>query len=189
MTDSDRPTAGNSPSSGPPPATFSRPRPAWASAYDRVLRFTFISAMTLTLTAITLLIGLDVILRVFFSIPIRGTHDLVGLGLLLTFVCSLPYSWRGNYHVRMDMLYNGFSPTIRMTIDVFAGIAAASFAMLLAYQAARYIPHLIRVNSSSVTLGVPYWPFAIGILISSVLFTLSVIQETFLTITRRTGNA
>ena len=162
-------------------------RPAFARAYDRFLWVLFVSAMVVLLTAMSVVIGVDVIMRVFFSTPIRGMHDMVGLGLLLTVVFSLPYSWRGSYHVRMDMLYNRYPPRLRAFVDAVAGLSAVVFALLLAYQAARYIPHTMRVGSSSVTLQVPYWPFTIAIMVSAALFALSVIQETVLSLLGRTG--
>jgi len=154
--------------------------PAWAALFDRFTSALFAVSMVLLLTGMSVLIGMDVILRVFFSAPIRGVHDLVGLGLLALFLLGLPHSWRGEHHVRMDMLYTAMSPGLRSVINVLGGIAALIFALLLAYQAYRYVPHVMRVGSSSVTLRIPYWPFTIMIMVTSILFALSVIQDVIL---------
>jgi TRAP-type C4-dicarboxylate transport system permease small subunit len=160
-------------------------RPAFARRFDRVLRVSYTASMVVLLTAMTLMIGLDVILRLVVGMPVRGVHDLVGLGLLLLFVLALPYSWRGDFHVRMDMLYGQYGPRMKRLVDLVTALAAGSFALLLAYQAARYIPHMMKGQSASVTLGILYWPFTIAIMVSSAVFALSILLETVLQFTKR----
>lgn len=160
-------------------------RPDFYRTFDRALRFSFTASMVTLLTAMTLMIGIDVILRLVIGMPIRGVHDLVGLGLLLLFVLALPYSWRGDFHVRMDMLYGQYGPGMKRFVDLLTAIAAGSFALLLAYQAARYIPHMMKGQSSSVTLGILYWPFTVAIMVSSAVFAVSIILESFLLFTKR----
>lgn len=156
-----------------------------AHAFNRALRLSYIASMVVLLTAMTLMIGFDVILRLVIGMPIRGVHDLVGLGLLLLFVLALPYSWRGDFHVRMDMLYGQYGPAMKRVVDLVTAAAAGSFALLLAYQAARYIPHMMQGQSASVTLGVLYWPFTVAIMVSAALFSMSIILDTVLLVTNR----
>ena len=158
--------------------------PGFAEQFNRLLKFTYTWSMVTLLTAMTLMIGLDVILRLVAGAPIRGVHDMVGLGLLLLFVFALPYSWRGDFHVRMDMLYGQYGPRMKAAVDVLTALMAGIFAVLLAYQAAVYVPHVKTMQSSSVTLGILYWPFTLAIMISSALFALSILIETALLFTR-----
>lgn len=164
-------------------------RPRIARLYDRFTGGIFAVSMVLMLTIMTLLIGLDVILRFAFGTPIRGTHDLVGLCMLMLFLLGLPHSWRGEHHVRMDMFYRAMSPGVRRIVDIFSALAAIVFAVMLAYQAYRYIPSLQRIGSSTVTLRIPYWPFAIVIFASAVLFAISVVFDLALTLFRRKGRS
>lgn len=156
--------------------------PKSVQMFDRVTGSIFTVSMVVMLTVMTLLIGMDVILRVFFSAPIRGTHDLVGLGMLLLFLLGLPHSWRAGHHVRMDMIYGAGPFWFRRAVDVFGAVAAIVFGLMLAYQAMRYVPDLMRRGSSTVTLGVPYWPFAIVIMMSAALFAVSVFIDLMMTI-------
>jgi TRAP-type C4-dicarboxylate transport system permease small subunit len=160
-------------------------RPKVARTFDQVLRLSYTVSMVVLLTAMTLMIGLDVILRLVLGMPVRGVHDLVGLGLLLMFVLALPYSWRGDFHVRMDMLYCNYGPGMKRCVDVLTAVAAGAFALLLAYQAARYVPHMMRVQTSSVTLGIVYWPFTAAIMVSAAVFSMSILLETILLFTKR----
>ena len=149
--------------------------------FDGFTGLVFGVSMVTLLTAMTLLIGMDVILRVFFDAPIRGMHDIVGLCLLMLFVLGLPHSWRASHHVRMDVIYGAVPFGLRRVVDVFGSLAAIAFGLLLANQALRYVPDLQRIGSSTVTLRIPYWPFAIAIFVSAVLFTLSVVIDLAMT--------
>ncbi len=151
-----------------------------AGAFIRLNRKFFNISAVILLGGMTLLIGADVILRLVAGAPVRGAHDIIGMALLMLFVCSLPYSWPAGVHVRMDMLYGRYGPGVRRVVDLISSAAALIFAILLAWQAARYVPHMYRVKSSTVTLGIPYWPFTIAIAISAALFALSIIVEAVL---------
>lgn len=159
-------------------------QPGFADRFNRFLNITYTWSMVILLTAMTVMIGLDVILRLVAGAPIRGVHDMVGLGLLLLFVFALPYSWRGDFHVRMDMLYGQYGPRMKGIVDIVTAITAGIFAVLLAYQAAVYVPHVKAMQSSSVTLGIVYWPFTVAIMIASALFALSILVETVLLFTK-----
>lgn len=170
---------------GAGPNKIARSDPFVVRLYDNFTELLFTASMAMMLTIMTLLIGMDVILRVFLGTPIRGTHDMVGLCLLMLFLLGLPHSWRGGYHVRMDMVYGAMPDWLRRLVDIFASLAAIVFAVILAYQAWRYIPHFQRVGSSSVTLGIPYWPFTIAIMISAILFAISVTIDLAMTLFSR----
>ena len=72
---------------------------------DRFTRHLFVFGSIASFMAMVLLIASDTILRYFFNAPIFGAQEIVGLGLLIAFLLALPHSWHGNYHVRMDLLY------------------------------------------------------------------------------------
>lgn len=145
--------------------------------YDRFTALLFGASMVVVLTGMTLLIGLDVILRVFVGTPVRGTHDMVGLSLLMLVLLALPHSWRGGYHVRMDMFYGAMPDWLRRAVNVLSALTAIVFAVILAYQAWALLPRIQRIGSSSVTLGIPFWPFTIAIMVSAGLFAVSVLID------------
>ena len=157
-------------------------RPLLVRWYDNFTEFLFNASMVVMLTLMTLLIGMDVILRVFFGTPIRGVHDMVGLCLLMLFLLALPHSWRGGYHVRMDMAYGAMPDWFRRIVDVFAALAAIVFALILANHAWTTLPRVQRIGSSTVTLRIPLWPFTIAIIVSSLLFAVSVTIDLAMTL-------
>jgi TRAP-type C4-dicarboxylate transport system permease small subunit len=160
-------------------------RPAVIRAYDAFTGGLFNVSMLVLLLGMTLGIGADVILRFTIGAPIRGTHDIVTLSLLLLFLTGLPHSWRASHHVRMDMLYGAMPEGLRRMIDVFACVTALVFAAMLAYQAFRYVPSLQRIGSGTMLLRIPYWPFAIAIGVSATLFGIAVLMDLFMAATGR----
>lgn len=123
----------------------------------------------------TVLIGLDTLLRTFAGTAFIGTHDVVGLSLIMLFLLALPYSWAGDHHVRMDMLYQTYGPVGRYVVDFVAMFGALAMGGLIAWQAWNYVPQYMRIGTASPLLKVPYWPLAIAICVFATLFCLTVV--------------
>jgi C4-dicarboxylate transporter DctQ subunit len=185
MSVSDEGPSSGSPSRGTPPDA----RPTIIRLYDAFTKRLFMVSMLVMLLGMTLVIGFDVILRMGFGQPIRGAHDLVGLSMLMLFVLGLPHSWRAGHHVRMDMIYRAMPDDAARVVDIFAGLAAFVFAGMLAYQAFVYVPSLMSRGSGSMLLKVPYWPFAIAIGVSSILFAVAILMDLYMSVTGRQGRS
>ena len=171
-----------------PPKVAEEPddRPSLIRWFDAFTGALFSVAMVVILMSMTLVIGLDVILRVGFGQPIRGSYDIVGLSLLMLFLLGLPHSWRGGHHVRMDMIYRVMPKHAGRLVDMFSALAAFVFAAMLAYQAFRYVPDLLARGSGSLLLGIPYWPFAIAVGVSAILFGIAVLMDLYMVLSGRT---
>lgn len=177
-------------STPPPGGHLPDERPPLIRQFDAFTKGLFTVSMVGMLMGMTLMIGLDVILRMAIGQPIRGAHDVVGLSLLMLFLLGLPHSWRGGHHVRMDMLYRAMPRAAGRLVDIFAGLAAFIFAAMLAYQAFSYVPTLITRNAGSMLLSVPYWPFAIAIGVSAILFAIAVLMDLYMSLSgRQNGSA
>lgn len=125
----------------------------------------------------TLLIGLEALLRTFLGISIFGAHDIVGISLILLFLLALPYSWAGDYHVRMDMLYRTYGRVPRLIVDLVGLVGALAFGGFIAWQAWLYVPSFMRIGTASPLLKIPYWPLAATICLFSTLFCLAAIHN------------
>ena len=129
----------------------------------------------LTLVAMTLLTGLDAILRYVAGMPIIGAYDLVGMGLLLTIVVALPDSLRAGCHVRMDIFYDRYGPVMTRVVDLLTQGAALAFGGIVAWRAIHFVPVYMQTGEATITLRMPVWPFVALIALSCVLFCLSVL--------------
>src|SRR3546814_3134547 len=98
----------------------------------------------------TAVITVDVVGRYLFGAPLSGGQDIVGMALFMLFVLILPYSFRGDYHVRMDLIYGVLPGWAKGVADLCGGAAAAIFAAALVYQAYVNIPHFYRVGSGTL---------------------------------------
>lgn len=131
--------------------------------FERATKILFFAACTTLLPAIALLISADTILRYFFSAPLTWTQDAVGVALFLLFCAGLPYSWYGNFHVRMDMIYVHLSGSTRLVIDVLGIVAALIFGALLAYRSVLSALASYRYDSSMPSGAIALWPIqAVG---------------------------
>ena len=144
------------------------------TALDRVTRRLFVYGSVASFMAMVLLIALDTILRYFFNAPIFGAQEIVGLGLLIAFLVALPHSWRGDYHVRMDLLYRRYDARTRLLIDAVAGVGALAFGGLLAYRGYFTISGYLNSSKATSLLEIPYWPFSACVFVFATVFCVSV---------------
>ncbi|MDE0385991.1 MAG: TRAP transporter small permease [Defluviicoccus sp.] len=153
----------------------SEPERLEQSALDRFTRHLFFFGSLASFMAMVLLIALDTILRYFFNAPIFGAQEVVGLGLLIAFLVALPHSWHGNYHVRMDLLYQRYGRRAKLLVDGLAGIGALAFGGLLAYQGYFTISRYMASRKTTSLLEIPYWPFSVCVGVFATVFCLSVV--------------
>lgn len=157
---------------GDPPSESEGPP---QSGLDCFTRHLFVFGSVASFMAMVLLIALDTILRYFFNAPIFGAQEIVGLGLLIAFLMALPHSWHGNYHVRMDLLYQRYGARTKLLIDGLAGVGALAFGGLLAYRGYLTISSYRASGKATSLLEVPYWPFSACVCVFAAVFCLSVI--------------
>src|SRR5262245_54839106 len=115
---------------------------------EHATRTLFLVACVIALPSIALLITVDTILRYAFSAPLAWSQDAVGVALFLLFCAGLPYSWYGDFHVRMDMIYVQLPSRARLVVDLIGIVAALVFGTLLAYRAVLSAMDAFRFNSS-----------------------------------------
>ncbi|MFN0302992.1 MAG: TRAP transporter small permease [Burkholderiales bacterium] len=148
------------------------------------MRRLFSVAAVILIPAMTLLITADTGLRYLASMPLVWAQDVAGLLLLLVFVCGLPYSWPGGFHVRMDMLYNRMSQTGRNVVDAITEISALVIGAILTQQA---VEQTIRAFTNSETTPgskVVIWPFAGAIAVCAALFCVVMVLQITSTVVR-----
>lgn len=145
--------------------------------FERATKNIFFVACATLLPAIALLISVDTILRYFFSAPLAWTQDAVGVALFLLFCAGLPYSWYGDFHVRMDMIYVLFSQRTRTIIDSIGILAALIFGALLAYRSILSALASYRYDSSMPSGAIPLWPIQAVGAIFLFLFCVAMVES------------
>ena len=73
---------------------------------SKLSKYIHIAGATIFLPAMTILVGLDVILRYVFNAPLSWGKEVGVLSLLLVVLLSMPYCWDKKRHVRMEVVYD-----------------------------------------------------------------------------------
>ena len=123
-------------------------------------RFNWISAAAVIF--IMLLTCADVVMRLFGS-PIPGTYELVGyLGsVIISFGIERTSIDRG--HIAVNLLVDRLPQRAQTLIEGFGNIVSAFLFGALAWQSQVYSRDLLDTGDVSLTLGMPTWPFVLGL--------------------------
>ena len=113
----------------------------------------FVSAMIVVIT-------IDVILRYIFKTPLLWGKDADGLLLLIVFFASLSRCWDEKRHVHMEILYNRFKGRLKAFADMIAALTGLLFFGMLGFKCIEDIPYMIATTETKEFLPIPLWPFS-----------------------------
>lgn len=128
----------------------------WSAAASRQL---FRLGIYFMQPALVILVTLDVVLRYVFDAPLQWARDVSGLFLLMAICAALPHAWDRSYHIRMEVVYDRFSAERKRLVDVLSASSGIVFFGMMAVQAARYVPFMIRTGETGEDLLWPLWPY------------------------------
>jgi TRAP-type C4-dicarboxylate transport system permease small subunit len=111
---------------------------------------------------IMLLTCADVVMRLFGR-PIPGTYELVGYfgAVIVAFALAWTSVERG--HISVELLVDRLPAKPRAFIEGTGSFTAAALFGVLAWQSQVYAMDLIESGEVSLTLGIPTWPFVLGL--------------------------
>jgi TRAP-type C4-dicarboxylate transport system permease small subunit len=120
---------------------------------------------------IMLLTCADVVMRLFGS-PIPGTYELVGYfgSLIISFGMARTSIERGQ--IAVNLLVDKLPPRVQILIEGVGSIAASALFGLLAWQSQIYARDILETGDVSLTLGMPTWPFVLGLATGSGMLSL-----------------
>jgi len=128
----------------------------------------------IVLSTMMLLTVADVGGRYFFSHPIKGTYELIGLLLICAGTWGMAYCESRRTHIRVGILVDKLSTRIRNIVNALAYlIALGAFSIItwqMAVRAAQYIS--AGKGGISETLGLPFGPFYLIFAIGAGMFCL-----------------
>jgi TRAP-type C4-dicarboxylate transport system permease small subunit len=128
----------------------------WSAKLARQL---FRLGIYVMLPALVVLVTTDVVLRYVFDAPLQWARDMNGLFLLMSIAAALPHAWDRAYHIRMEVAYDRFPPGLKRAVDVMSAFAGVVFFGLMAFQAAAYVPFMVRTGETGEDLLWPLWPY------------------------------
>lgn len=86
------------------------------------------------LMGMVLLVTVDVVGRYFFDKPIDGSTDIIEIMMIIMVYSSFAYGSTKNKHVRIDFLYNRFSPVIKGYVDILTSILSIYIVAVISWQ-------------------------------------------------------
>lgn len=134
----------------------------------------------IALTGMMLLTVVDVIGR-FFKHPIFGSVELVGFLATLVVASALPYTYKADGHVGVEILVRLLSKKTQIIIDLFTrGISLILFS-LVTWQMFLYAKDIHKTGEVSMNLEFPIYYIvyllAFGLLIFSVTILETIIEN------------
>jgi TRAP-type C4-dicarboxylate transport system permease small subunit len=134
---------------------------------------------SIALAVMMLLTVADVIGRYFFSKPIRGTWELVGLLLVCAGTWGWAYCQKERMHVRINVLTDVFSKKVQLILRIVAyllGIVGFSFiCWRMGVRALKYF--FMPSTGLTATLEIPYYPFMMALMIGAGLMALMLLID------------
>lgn len=132
------------------------------------------------LTALMLLITVDVILRSTVNRPIRGVNELAEFSMLLLVFLTIAYTQVMKSNISVEILFNKFPLRMQAIVDVFVNLLSLGISVLLLRQAIVYNSYLADTNGQTVILKLPVAPIQfvmiIGFSMLSVVLFLQIID-------------
>jgi TRAP-type C4-dicarboxylate transport system permease small subunit len=121
----------------------------------------------------------DVIARYFFSKPIRGTWELVGLLLVCAGTWGWAYCQKERMHVRINVLTDVFSKKTQLVLRIIAYfVGIAGFSLLCWRMGVRSLKYFFMPSTGlTATLEIPYYPFMMALMIGAGLMALMLLID------------
>jgi len=137
------------------------------------------------LAAMMLLTVADVLLRAFFSIPIRGMLELVELGLACTIFLALPAVFLRDEHLVVDVIDHVTSRAVVRWLDLAAAVVSLVVLVVMAWQMVPLARTMHEFGDVTSDLSIPriyYWvPVLLGVVASAAATVVFILRW------RRTG--
>jgi TRAP-type C4-dicarboxylate transport system permease small subunit len=133
----------------------------------------------IVLAFMMLLTVADVIGRYFFSRPIKGTWELVGLLLVCAGTWGLAYCQMEKAHISITIMEGFFSRRVRAAMSALAcliGLGGFSFISWQTFLLAKKFFLLPRMDETD-TLGLPFSPFILLLSIGAGMMALMLVID------------
>ena len=119
----------------------------------------------------------DVLLRYFFSAPMRGRQDIVEMGMVLILMLSAPYTWRVTGHISVDLYEAIPIPPIEIARRLLVRSIAASVFALIAWRSIEAAEDALLFNEATNMILIPHLYFIWLILGISALHAAMILFE------------
>lgn len=133
--------------------TQAAPRRLW-------LKYGLESLSVLLILGLMAVTGIDVIGRKLLNAPLASAYELTQLMLAALVFVALPLVSRGGEHVEVDLLATAMPARLRRAMGLVAGVVSGLVLLFFAFRLAQLGLNQLHDGARSISLSVPYAPFA-----------------------------
>lgn len=138
-----------------------------------------------TLLLCVVLVNANVIMRYFFSMPIKWSEEVVTSLFVWTVFIGSAYAYRNHSHLGVDILVKAFPEKVRKIVEFIISILELLVLIMLTVISAQYVYHLIVGRNGDIKIAltdmlrVPKWWTAIAVPLGFGLSTFHSIRFMF----------
>ena len=138
---------------------------------------------------LSFLVVADVIGRVVFNSPVKGTPEIVSMSIVIICFLQASYAIRSGGMLRVEALQSILPPRGRAAIAAFGCLLGAAFFMIVVYGALDPLQHAWLSNEfeGEGALRVPTWPARAAVILGAGLAAIEYLLETVAQIRAMTG--
>ena len=135
------------------------------------------------LTVMMMLTVVDVIGR-FFKSPIFGSVELVGFLATIVVAAALPYTYRMDGHVGVEILVRLLSEKTQIGIDIFTRTLTLILFILITWQMFLYAEDIYHTGEVSMNLEFPIYYIVYLLSFGLLVFTVTILEAIVQDITK-----
>jgi TRAP-type C4-dicarboxylate transport system permease small subunit len=125
-----------------------------------------------------LLTVVDVIGR-FFKYPIFGSVELVGILATIVVAAALPYTYKVDGHVGVEILVRLLSQRTQIIIDLFTQILSLFLFSLVTWQMFLYAKDIRETGEVSMNLEFPIYYIVYLLAFGLLIFSITIVEAIF----------
>jgi len=130
------------------------------------------------LTAMMLLTVVDVIGR-FFKSPVFGSVELVGFLATIVVAAALPYTYKMDGHVGVEILVRLLPDKTQTWIDIFTRTLTFILFCLITWQMFLYAEDIYKTGEVSMNLEFPIYYIVYLLAFGLLIFTVTILETIF----------
>jgi len=131
----------------------------------------------IALAGMMLLTTADVIGRYIFNSPVLGAYEITEYLMIILVFSFLAYTQSEKGHVNVDIVYNHLPTKVRKAFECFNHLVCLIMLILLSWRGIHRVIDIYNAGQESILLKIPDYPFAIFVVIGSVIFSLEFLKD------------
>ncbi|MBN2041994.1 MAG: TRAP transporter small permease [Spirochaetes bacterium] len=140
----------------------------------------------ISLVAMMLLSTADVIGRYFFNSPVLGAYEITEYLMIIIVFSFFAFTQSEKGHINVDIAYNLLPSKVQVAFERFNHVICLIMLILVTWRGIYRVIDIMEAGEESLLLKIPDYPFAIFVVIGSIVFTLEYLKDVILLFTEGT---